>query len=266
MNHTQNHSNIRRPASGRNTQTSNTRRPVQRRARTTSPHRAHPGSRPPARRNAPAKQKQPTSSRNLFLAAIFAALILVTIIIGGVQSCAADKKTDGVVTTAPPKIAGQEENSDDKSAFPALATFTDNTKDLIIDSEYGILIDLSDNTVVASKNGDSRIYPASMTKIMTLIVAYEHIEDLNATYTFPAEIFDPLYQANASVAGFKPGETVPYRDLLYGTALPSGADATTALALTVAGDETAFAELMNQTAQRLGLKNTHFAKDRKSVV
>ncbi len=262
MNHTQNNSNMRRSASGRNAQVPHTRRPVQHRARTTPPHhRSHPGNRPSARRRAPIKQKQPTTSRNFFLAAIFAALILVTIIISGVQSCAADKKTDGVVTTAPPKVIGQEENgaSDDKSALPALAVFTDDTKDLVIDSEYGILIDLSDNTVVASKSGDSRIYPASMTKIMTLIVAYEHIEDLNATYTFSAEIFDPLYQANASVAGFKPGETVPYRDLLYGTALPSGADATTALALTVAGDETAFAELMNQTAQRLGLKNTHFA-------
>lgn len=210
----------------------------------------------------PAKQKQKAASRNFFLAAVFAALILVTIIISGVQSCAADKKTDGAVTTAPPKLVEREENADAASgnnpALPTLASFTENTEELSIESEYGILIDLYDNTVVASKNGDSKIYPASMTKIMTLIVAYEHIEDLNATYTFPAEIFDPLYQANASVAGFKPGETVPFRDLFYGTALPSGADATTALALSVAGSETAFAQLMNETAQRLGLKNTHF--------
>ncbi len=295
MDHTQNKPNMRRPAPRRNTQVHNmprtTQRPARHQSRTTPPPRQsarqmvrqhHPGSRSQtprknptpqknvqrskvkvtAGRSAPARQKQQTASRNFFLAAVFAALILVTIIIGGVQSCAADKKTDGAVTTAPPKLVNREENADmsgsNETVLPTLAAFTDNTEELVIDSEYGILIDLYNNTVVASKNGDSRIYPASMTKIMTLIVAYEHIEDLNATYTFPAEIFDPLYQANASVAGFKPGETVPYRDLLYGTALPSGADATTALALTVAGSETAFAQLMNETAERLGLESTHF--------
>lgn len=295
MDHTQNKPNMRRPAPRRNTQVHNIPRPNQRaaqyQARTTPPPRQatrqmvrqpHPGSRShtprknhspqknvqrsgvkiTSGRNMPAKQKQKAASRNFFLAAVFAALILVTIIISGVQSCAADKKTDGAVTTAPPKLVEREENADAASgnnpALPTLASFTENTEELSIESEYGILIDLYDNTVVASKNGDSKIYPASMTKIMTLIVAYEHIEDLNATYTFPAEIFDPLYQANASVAGFKPGETVPFRDLFYGTALPSGADATTALALSVAGSETAFAQLMNETAQRLGLKNTHF--------
>ncbi len=295
MDHTQNKQNIRRPASQRATQVqkhNSAQRPVQHKGRTTpSPRQPAKqmirqpqfGNRPPAikrnptlqknvprsrvkattGRSVPAKLKQKTVSRNFFLAVVFAALILVTIIIGGVQSCAADKKTDGAVTTALPKLVNQEENADvagssNDSALPTLAVFTDDTEELVIDSEYGILIDLSDNTVVASKNGDSRIYPASMTKIMTLIVAYEHIEDLDATYTFPAEIFDSLYQANASVAGFQPGETVPYRDLFYGTALPSGADATTALALTVAGSESAFAKLMNETADRLGLENTHF--------
>lgn len=295
MDHTQNKPNMRRPAPRRNTQVHSmpktTQRPAQYQRRATSPPRQaarqmarqpHPGSRShtpgknhtpqknvqrsgvkiTAGRNMPAKQKQQSVSRNFFLAAVFATLILVTIIISGVQSCAAGKKTDGAVTTAPPKYVEREENADmsggNDPALPTLAVFTDNTEDLSIESEYGILIDLYDNTVVASKNGDSQIYPASMTKIMTLIVAYEHIEDLNATYTFPAEIFDPLYQANASVAGFKPGETVPYRDLFYGTALPSGADATTALALSVAGSETAFAQLMNETAVRLGLENTHF--------
>ena len=211
----------------------------------------------------PIQKKKRTVSRNFILATLFAILILMTIIISGVQSCAANREADGAVTTALPKIVKEDAaqpaaEEEPENALPTFAAYTDATEDLVIDSEYGILIDLESNTVVASKNGDSRIYPASMTKLMTLIVAYEHIEDLDATYTFPAEIFDALYEANASVAGFKPGEVVPFRDLFYGTALPSGADATTALALTVAGSETAFAQLMNETAQRLGLKNTHF--------
>ena len=302
MDQAQNRQNIRRPAQGRSMQMQKMPHPPQQRKRTSPPpqkkpklhvHRqqlgggapvprripalsknpaqgrapaqrvSHPKTRPVQNRQMPIQKKKRTVSRNFILATLFAILILMTIIISGVQSCAANREADGAVTTAPQKIvendggqpAAEEEQ---ENALPTFAAYTDATEDLVIDSEYGILIDLESNTVVASKNGDSRIYPASMTKLMTLIVAYEHIEDLDATYTFPAEIFDALYEANASVAGFKPGEAVPFRDLFYGTALPSGADATTALALTVAGSETAFAQLMNETAQRLGLKNTHF--------
>ncbi len=295
MNHLPDKQNMRRPAPNRNV---GMHRPAQQQARSTSPARRAPdlmiqrqqiGRNVPAHRPNPnvsrngraqrivrpahnasrsrgntahAKSKQPVS-RNFILAALFAALILITVIISTVQSCASNKNTDSAVTTAPLKTVNRAENFDgtaDKAddAFPAFASYTDETEDLVIDSEYGILIDLESNTVVASKNGDSKIYPASMTKIMTLVVAYEHLDDLDATYTFPAEIFDPLYQAGASVAGFKPGETVPYRDLLYGTILPSGADATVGLALAIAGSETGFAAMMNETAQRLGLGNTHF--------
>lgn len=127
-----------------------------------------------------------------------------------------------------------------------------------IDSNYAILIDMDKNEIVASKNGDAKIYPASMTKVMTLIVAAEHITDLDALFTFDYTITDPAYQAGASVAGFLAGESVPMLDVLYGAALPSGADATTALAVTVAGNEEVFAELMNKKAEEIGLTNTHF--------
>lgn len=121
-----------------------------------------------------------------------------------------------------------------------------------------ILIDLSEGRIVAEKDADTRIYPASLTKVMTLIVAVEALEDLSQTYTFSGELIDPLVMQNASRAGFLPGETVTMLDLLYGTVLPSGADATNALAEVVAGDEPAFATLMNQKAEAMGLKSTHF--------
>ena len=97
-----------------------------------------------------------------------------------------------------------------------------------------------------------------MTKVMTLIVAYENLPDLNATFTMTQKIADDAYQAGASVAGFVPGEKIPAIDLLYGTALPSGADATSALAEMVAGSEEKFAKLMNDKVKQLGLENTHF--------
>lgn len=125
-------------------------------------------------------------------------------------------------------------------------------------SQYGVLVDLQSNTIVAQRNADDRMYPASLTKIMTLIVAVENIDDFDATFTMTSDIIDPLVQQSASVAGFASGEECLVKDLLYGLILPSGADASTALAIYIAGNEESFVEMMNQKAEDLGLENTHF--------
>ncbi len=128
-----------------------------------------------------------------------------------------------------------------------------------IDSEYALLVDVDAHQILATKGSSStRIYPASMTKLMTLIVAIEAIDDLEDTFTMTEEILSPLYAENASLAGFQVGEECRVLDLLYGAALPSGADATTALAIYVAGSEDAFVELMNAKVEELGLHDTHF--------
>lgn len=124
--------------------------------------------------------------------------------------------------------------------------------------EYGLLIDVESNTVIAEKNGTERIYPASMTKVMTALVAFEHCPDLSAKVTVSNQVIAPLAAANASVAGFYPGEEVTVLDLLYGVALPSGADATGALAEYVSGSEAEFAVLMNEKCKELKLESTHF--------
>jgi len=127
-----------------------------------------------------------------------------------------------------------------------------------IDSANAALISLEDNTILAHKGGNERIYPASMTKIMTLLVAYEQLENLEETFTVTSGIIDPLYLAEASLAGFSPGETVTVRDLLYGTVLPSGAEAAVSLAILTAGSEEDFVALMNEKAKEMGLTHTHF--------
>lgn len=127
-----------------------------------------------------------------------------------------------------------------------------------INSKNVILYNLNDNSIIYEKNPDQVIAIASLTKMMTAIVSIELIESLDQEITLTAEVFKGLAEADASVAGFKVGEKVTYRDLLYGVLLPSGADATRALAIHLSGSEELFAELMNQKAKELGMINTHF--------
>ena len=151
-----------------------------------------------------------------------------------------------------------QEDPGEKTYTPASVTDATKTLDLELYSENALLIDLESNTVLVQKNADARIYPASMTKVMTVLVAAEHIENWDETFTMTQSIIDPLFLADASMAGFVHGEEVSMTELLYGAVLPSGAEATQALAIVTAGSEEAFAALMNEKAQALGLKDTHF--------
>lgn len=130
--------------------------------------------------------------------------------------------------------------------------------DTEIDCPYMLLMDASTGEILAEKNADSPIYPASMTKLMTMLAAYELLPDLDATFRMTNTIIDPLYLDGLSLAGFIGGEEVTIRDLLYGTALPSGAEAAVGLAIAACGSEEAFVEVMNRRAASLGMTGTHF--------
>ena len=121
-----------------------------------------------------------------------------------------------------------------------------------------ILIRLKDYTVIMQKNSQVKIYPASLTKIMTAIVAIESLPDLKEEIKLTNSAFQGLYEADASMAGFQPGEQVRAIDLLYGAILPSGAECCIGLADRIAGSEQAFVKRMNQKAAELGMENTHF--------
>lgn len=126
-------------------------------------------------------------------------------------------------------------------------------------SSYALLIDLDESRVVAQKGMHERISPASMTKIMTVLVAAEHVTDLTDTFTVTREITDYSYRNDCSAAGFGDGETVTIEDLFYGTILPSGADAAAGLAYYVSGSLDEFMVLMNEKIEELGLSDSaHF--------
>ena len=112
--------------------------------------------------------------------------------------------------------------------------------------------------MIGENRSTERIYPASLTKIVTAIVAVEETADLDASVRISEEMFAALYAEEASMAGFLPGENASLRDLLYGILLPSGAECCIAFAEYIAGSESAFVELMNQKAEELGMKHTHF--------
>lgn len=127
-----------------------------------------------------------------------------------------------------------------------------------VTAKYSVLLDVSNNKLYTARNYMKKAYPASLTKIMTVIVALEHTDNLKDTYKFTKDDIKSLQDENASVAGFKAGEKVTVQDLLYGAMLPSGADATLGIANYVAGSEAEFVKLMNQKVEELGLTGTHF--------
>lgn len=130
-----------------------------------------------------------------------------------------------------------------------------------VQSTYAILIDATNGQAICQKDGFVRINPASMTKIMTVLVAAEHLteDDLKKQVTITVEDTDYCYKHDLSAVGFDIGEVVTVEDLFYGTILPSGADAAIALARYVAGDEATFIDMMNDKLSELGLSGTtHF--------
>lgn len=143
-----------------------------------------------------------------------------------------------------------------KIIFTILLLFPIFVSALEINSKHAILYNLNEDKIIFEKNSNEITSIASLTKIMTTIVAIENIEDLDAKVTITEKDFNGLY--DASLAGFEVGDEVTYRDLLYGTMLPSGAEASQALANNISGSVNVFAGLMNEKAKELGMKNTHF--------
>ncbi|WP_050008329.1 D-alanyl-D-alanine carboxypeptidase family protein [Butyrivibrio sp. WCE2006] len=138
------------------------------------------------------------------------------------------------------------------------ASTTDIVSEDVI-SENAVLIDVDKAEIIAKKAADVRISPASMTKILTVLVAAENVENLDDTFTITRDITDYSFSNECSIVGFEVGEVVTVRDLMYGTILPSGADAAIALATYVAGSHEAFVEMMNQKLDELGLSGSaHF--------
>lgn len=154
--------------------------------------------------------------------------------------------------------AGSEREPEPKEKKAAATGETVELTDEIT-SSYAVFVDLSAEKIVAQRDADARISPASMTKILTILVAAEHVDNLDDTFTITQEIIDYSYLNECSSAGFVANDIVTVRDLFYGTILPSGGDAATALAIYAAGSLEEFVNMMNGKLKDLGLSETaHF--------
>lgn len=156
-----------------------------------------------------------------------------------------------------PEVVGPEE--------PAWAiTSTENTVQVSADfpSQYVLLLDLETGEVLAERDRKARINPASMTKILTLLVSAEHVSPTameQGYFTMTRAVADYTYSNNCSVVGYEVGEVIPVKELFYGCILCSGADACMGLALTIFGSHEAIVEAMNEKLEELGLSETsHF--------
>lgn len=125
-------------------------------------------------------------------------------------------------------------------------------------SENVCLMDAVTGEIIFAIKENQVVYPASLTKIMTTMVAVDQIEDYDQTYVVPPALVEEMIWEDASMAGFAGGETVTVRDLIYGTMLPSGGEAAIGLAEAVSGSEAEHVNKMNEKAHQLGLRKTHF--------
>jgi D-alanyl-D-alanine carboxypeptidase (penicillin-binding protein 5/6) len=121
-----------------------------------------------------------------------------------------------------------------------------------------ILQDYQTGKVLAENNADAPLAPASLTKIMTVYVVFRELGNGHLHLDDLATISKKAWGTSGSRMFVEVNDQVKIEDLLRGVIIQSGNDASVALAEHVAGDETTFADLMNQHAQRLGMKNTHF--------
>ena len=121
----------------------------------------------------------------------------------------------------------ETEYDDNTTLVPSAEIEPDSSVSISLDklnSTNAILIRLEDQTILMQKSSEEKIYPASLTKMMTAIVAIENLTNLQKEIQLTHYTFNGLYSANASMAGFQPGEKVRAIDLLYGVMLRSGAE------------------------------------------
>jgi len=122
-----------------------------------------------------------------------------------------------------------------------------------------LLLDFKSGQLLASQNPDERVEPASLTKLMTAYLAFSALKQKTIRPDQMVPVSTRAWRTEGSRMFIEPSKPVTVDELIHGVIVQSGNDACIALAETIAGSEEVFAQMMNREAQRLGMKNTHFA-------
>ena len=169
------------------------------------------------------------------------------------------------VSEADEKIEENKPEFDNRSSVGRTYTYSEaeNVENLTSEemtSLNAILVDADNGIITGSVDCKARIYPASMTKIMTLLVAVENTDDFDRKVPVSSTATNYAYSKKLSAVNFAIDEQVTIKDLCYGTILPSGADAAAELAIQTAGGMDEFVTMMNDKAEALGISGTtHFS-------
>lgn len=163
--------------------------------------------------------------------------------------------TESESTTAPPSESVSD-NADFLTPPPPLREFNYPTE-FTIDAGAYALIELKSNTIIYSKELDMKRYPASLTKIMTCMLAIEY-GNLRDVLTVSSTALENLSEFGSS-AGLVEGEELTLENMLYCIMLWSANEGCNVIGEYVSGDVASFVALMNETAKALGMENTHFA-------
>jgi D-alanyl-D-alanine carboxypeptidase (penicillin-binding protein 5/6) len=127
-----------------------------------------------------------------------------------------------------------------------------------LSSRSYLLVDFQSRQILAARNPNERVEPASLTKLMTAYVVFDALRQKRITVAQPFTVSEKAWHAPGARMFLTVGDSVTVEALLYGMIVQSGNDAAIALAEGVAGTEEAFVDTMNREAARLGLKNSHF--------
>ena len=121
-----------------------------------------------------------------------------------------------------------------------------------------LLLDATSGQLLASRNPDERIEPASLTKLMTAYITFSALKQRSLAPAQTIRVSERAWRASGSRMFIEPKKPVTVQELLHGMIIQSGNDACIALAEAIAGSEQAFVERMNREAARIGMKDTHF--------
>lgn len=147
-------------------------------------------------------------------------------------------------------------------AAPSFAAITKIPDPPNIDAKSWVLMDYASGEILAEKNADARAEPASITKVLLSYIVYDEVKKGRLKWSDEVLISEKAWRqgkdSSESRMFLNIGSKVTLEDLVHGIVIQSGNDASVAVAEHLAGSEDAFAELMNQYAQKLGMKNSHF--------